>query len=80
MESVVIIMLIIEKMLANGDSIAFSTLFIGLLLWVIASNDKRETKYQETISKLADSLNDFADLKVAITDIKDKVDKWGTDK
>lgn len=80
MESVVIIMLIIEQMLANGDSIAFSTLFIGLLLWVISSNDKRETKYQETITKLADSLNDFADLKVAITDIKDKVDKWGTDK
>ena len=75
-----IIMLIIEQMLASGDSIAFSTLFIGLLLWVIASNDKREAKYQETISKLADSLNDFADLKVAITDIKDKVDKWGTDK
>ena len=64
-------------MVANGEPITFATLFIVLLLWVINSNDKRETKYQETISKLADSLNDFSDLKTAITEIKDKVEKWG---
>ena len=68
---------IIESMVANGEPITFATLFIVLLLWVINSNDKRESKYQETISKLADSLNDFADLKMAISDIKDKVDKLG---
>jgi len=70
-------MAILENMVANGEPITFATLFIVLLLWVINSNDKRETKYQETISKLADSLNDFSDLKTAITEIKDKVEKWG---
>ena len=70
-------MTILENMVANGEPITFATLFIVLLLWVINSNDKRETKYQETISKLADSLNDFSDLKTAITEIKDKVEKWG---
>jgi len=64
---------IIEQLLANGEGITFSALFIGLLLYVMKTNDKRETDYRQTISELTKVLNNFEDLKQDISSIKNKI-------
>lgn len=69
-------MMIIESMLTNGDQITFSILFIALLLWVINTNEKRETKYQETITALTNAINNFDDLKQSVMEIKEKMNNW----
>lgn len=69
-------MMIIESMLTNGDQITFSILFIALLLWVINTNEKRETKYQETITALTNAINNFDDLKQSMMEIKEKMNNW----
>ena len=69
-------MMIIESMLTNGDQITFSILFIALLLWVINTNEKRETKYQETITALTNAINNFDDLKQSVLEIKEKMNNW----
>ena len=69
-------MMIIESMLTNGDQITFSILFIALLLWVINTNEKRETKYQETITALTNAINNFDDLKQSMKEIKEKMNNW----
>ena len=61
---------IIEAALTNGDQITFSLLFIGMLLYVIKTNDAREQNYRDTIKELTTALNGFEDLKNAVADIK----------
>ena len=67
---------IIEATLTNGEQLTFSVLFVGLLLYVIKTNDKREENYRDTIKELTTALNGFEDLKNAVADIKTKVDNW----
>ena len=67
---------IIEAALTNGDQITFSLLFIGMLLYVIKTNDAREQNYRDTIKELTTALNGFEDLKAAIDDIKRKVENY----
>ena len=67
---------IIEATLTNGEQLTFSVLFVGMLLYVIKTNDKREENYRETIKELTTALNGFEDLKNAVADIKTKVDNW----
>ena len=67
---------IIEAALTNGEQLTFSFLFVGLLLYVIKTNDKREENYRDTIKELTTALNGFEDLKNAVADIKTKVDNW----
>lgn len=71
---------VIEQLLANGNDITFSILFIGILLYVIKTNDTRELKYQTTIDKnqqiISDTvaaLNGFEDLKQDVQKIAEKV-------
>lgn len=61
---------IIEAALTNGDQITFSLLFIGMLLYVIKTNDAREQNYRDTIKELTMALNGFEDLKTAVSEIK----------
>ena len=61
---------IIEAALTNGDQITFSLLFIGMLLYVIKTNDAREQNYRDTIKELTMALNGFEDLKNAVAEIK----------
>ena len=61
---------IIEKVVTNGEQITFSVLFIGMLLYVIKTNDAREQNYRDTIKELTTALNGFEDLKNAVADIK----------
>ena len=61
---------IIEAAVTNGEQITFSLLFIGMLLYVIKTNDSREQNYRDTIKELTTALNGFEDLKNAVADIK----------
>ena len=67
---------VIEAALTNGEQITFSVLFIGMLLYVIKTNDAREQNYRDTIKELTKALNGFEDLKAAIDDIKRKVENY----
>ena len=53
---------IIEAALTNGEQLTFSVLFVGMLLYVIKTNDKREENYRDTIKELTTALNGFEDL------------------
>ena len=67
---------IIEAALTNGEQLTVSVLFVGMLLYVIKTNDKREENYRDTIKELTTALNGFEDLKTAVSEIKTKVDNW----
>ena len=67
---------LIQSALTNGEQITFSELFIGMLLYVIKTNDAREQNYRDTIKELTTALNGFEDLKGAIDDIKRKVENY----
>lgn len=71
---------LIEQLLANGNELTFSVLFVVILGYVIKTNDKRELKYQQTIDKnqqiITDTvaaLNGFEDLKHDVQKIAEKV-------
>ncbi|MCL2569803.1 MAG: BhlA/UviB family holin-like peptide [Firmicutes bacterium] len=50
---------IISLAINNG---LWATLFVGLMIYILRDGDKREKKYQETIEKLADSLQIVKDI------------------
>ena len=62
-----------EALMTNGTPITFSALFIGLLLYVIKTNDVREERYQQTVEALTKALNSYEDLKEDIIYIKNKI-------
>lgn len=64
---------LIENLLVNGTEITFSILFIGMLVYVIKTNDGREQRYQETISALTTALNGYEDLKEDVSYIRQKL-------
>lgn len=64
---------LIENILVNGTELTFSILFVGLFLYMIKTNDKREQRYQETISTLTSALNGYEDLKEDVSYIRQKV-------
>ena len=61
---------IINAAMTNGEQITFGVLFVGMLLYVIKTNDAREQNYRDTIKELTTALNGFEDLKSAVADIK----------
>lgn len=63
----------IEAILANGNEITFAALFIGLLLYVMKTNDKREEQYRATIDILSKALAGYEDLKEQIKEIKQTI-------
>ena len=67
---------IIQEAMSNGEQITFSVLFVGMLLYVIKTNDAREQNYRDTIKELTTALNGFEDLKTTIDDIKRKVENY----
>ena len=64
---------ILENFLSNGSEITFSILFVALFIWNIKTNDERENRYQETISKLTNALNGYEDLKEDVQYIRNKI-------
>ena len=57
-----------DTLLNNPEQITFAVLFVGLLIYVMKTNDQREKQYRETINRLTSSL-------VILEAIEEKVNK-----
>ena len=60
----------IEQLILNGGEFTFAALFVGLLLYVMKTNDKREEQYRATITTLSTALAGYEDLKEKIIQIQ----------
>lgn len=58
----------IENLLQNPEQITFAVLFVGLLIYVMRTNDIRENQYRETIDRLTFALG-------TLEDIEEKIDR-----
>ena len=63
----------VRGLLTNPEQVTFTTLFVGLFIWVMKQNSDRERNYQETIGQLADSLKDVEDIKTTVEKIHEKL-------
>ncbi|MPQ22160.1 hypothetical protein CKN63_01385 [Carnobacterium divergens] len=63
----------IEKLLTNPEQISFAVLFVGLLVYVMKTNDKREQNYRNTIDKLTQALSNFDEVKNKVEEIHKKI-------
>ena len=59
----------LEQIAQNPEQVTFTGLFVGLLIYVIRTNDAREKNYRDTIEKLTDSLSGFEALKEKVESI-----------
>lgn len=58
----------LENLLQNTEQITFAVLFVGLLIYVMKTNEIRENQYRETISRLTKALG-------TVEDIEEKIDR-----
>ena len=63
----------LENLLQNPEQITFAVLFVGLLIYVMKTNDQRETQYRETINRLTKSLEILADIEEKIDELHYKL-------
>mgnify|MGYP001202531983 FL=1 len=64
----------IENLLQNPEQITFAVLFVGLLIYVVRTNDAREEQYRETISRLTMALGTVEDIEEKIDRLSNKLD------
>lgn len=65
---------LIEAMLTNGQTISFGILFVGLLVYVMKTNEAREENYRDTIKNMTEVLGvGIEQLKGMVDDIKGKM-------
>ena len=57
-----------EELLVNPEQITFAVLFVGLLVYVMKTNDTREQQYRSTIDRLTKALG-------TLEDIEEKLDR-----
>lgn len=62
---------IVNLAISNG---LFAVMFLGLFVYQLRDSKNRETKYQETIEKLGDSLQVVKEVKEDVEMVKDKLD------
>lgn len=55
-----------EELLVNPEQITFAVLFVGLLVYVMRTNDTREQQYRETISRLTKALGTMENIEKKI--------------
>jgi hypothetical protein len=60
-----------QQMLMNPSSVTFTALFIGLFVYVMRTNEKREEHYRQTINVLTESLNECESTKVKLQNLKE---------
>ena len=63
-----------ELLSLDLSNVGFASLFVWLLFYVIKTNEKRETKYQDTIEKLSTNLGVVQEIKEDIDYLKNKKD------
>lgn len=68
---------IVNLAISNG---LFAVMFLGLFVYQLRDSKNRETKYQETIEKLGDSLQVVKEVKEDVEMIKEKLDDISTKK
>lgn len=68
---------IVNLAISNG---LFAVMFLGLFIYQLRDSKSRETKYQETIEKLGDSLQIVKEVKDDVEMIKEKLDDITTKK
>jgi len=61
---------IVNLAISNG---LFAVMILGLFIYQLRDSKNRETKYQETISKLGDSLQVVKEVKQDVEMIKEKL-------
>lgn len=61
----------LEQLLTNPSSVTFTALFIGLFVYVMKTNEKREAHYRQTIEVLTTSLNECEAAKVKLSALKE---------
>lgn len=62
-----------EELIMNPEQITFAVLFVGLLIYVMKTNDQREKQYRDTINRLTSSLVLLEDIEEKVDDIHDKM-------
>jgi hypothetical protein len=60
-----------DMLLTNSQSVTFSALFIGLFVYVMKTNEKREEHYRQTIQALTESLNECESMKLKLANLKE---------
>jgi hypothetical protein len=60
-----------DSLIANPENITFTFLFIGLFVYVMRTNERRESHYRETIQVLTNSLNECESTKIKLTNLGD---------
>lgn len=65
---------VLEVVISNG---IFAILFVSLLLYILRDSAKRESKYQETIDKLAEHLAVVDNIKQDVEEIKTMINSKG---
>ena len=58
-----------ESLIQNPESITFPILFVGLLIYVMKTNDDREDQYRETIDRLTNRLEVVNDIDEKVSDV-----------
>ena len=58
-----------EQLFNNPEQITFAVLFVGLLVYVMKTNDDREKQYRETITRLTKALGTLEDVEQKIDSI-----------
>lgn len=56
-----------ENLILNPSNVTFTALFIGLFVYTMRTNERREEHYRRTIEILTESLNDCEATKVKLT-------------
>jgi hypothetical protein len=60
-----------EQLIMNPSSVTFTALFIGLFVYTMKTNEKREEHYRQTIAVLTESLNECESTKVKLNNLKE---------
>lgn len=60
--------MLFEELMTNPEQITFAVLFVGLLIYVMKTNDTREKQYRDTIDRLTKALG-------TLEDIEEKLDR-----
>lgn len=70
-----------EEIFQNMESVTFAGLFVGMLIYTMKTNDKREQRYQKTIDDnqemVKDALHRMKEIKEVKRDTEQIKDKLG---
>ena len=66
---------VLEQFIQKPEQITFAVLFVGLLVYVMKTNDIREKQYRETINRLTKALGTVENIEEKIDHLSNTVSK-----